>query len=909
LALSLRFLSLVLTFFLIFLHPSPSAAQTRRAFVAGIDSYKDKTIQKLTLATQDADDIARDLKEVGFDEKNIKLVKNSSSKSSFLSDFNKFVETIKEGDVVFFFFSGHGFGGRSADGLPENYLLFADVKSPTEFAATKGTDKKLAGAKAETAEVKIDYETIEIPQHGISEQEVLKRLQAKKPSVAIIVLDACRSLLTSKDKGIARTGTTFTFGGDAPAGFMILYSASHGQQSIEKFSDTDQRRNSLFTTVFRDYLVKPGLDLTHLAKRVQDKVSQLASSAGLEQDPEINDKIRGNDFYFIAPVGAERFELNDNACDFANDDMKDIRERPRRERLLRHLKYFAACSTAEEATQLLAVLAHGSTDATEKSLVVPTGRSINECDLLAASEQDAARPSELPGVRFERIDFAPAIAACTKAVDENPRVVRYLFNLARVYQRKAVLMSKSDPARRETERNAVFRYQDSVERGYVAAFNNLAIMYDNGEGVEADENEATRLLTKGAEQGHPMAMYNLAFRYRTGKGGLTRNFLTAQNLFVKAAEAGHVDAMVQAGLGLWTCRCTGGDFKPIRAVEYLQRAANAGSIEAKRYLGALYYLGGNAYEERDRVPDDNTQALLWWAQAAEGGDPIAQQDLAIMFEDGEGLASAQPQIAERYWRLAAYGGNVDAQVEFAERILSGRVLLKPENGPSEVVQLLKLAMTLGSSKAALRLAKIYRKGELNFAVRPEEAVKYAYRAIDLASRVGATNSTTTIHADHPLDEVSAGILLAEMAANGEAVNSRGEPLLTDDERERLERYYGRPDPDTKQVKVRSVKVWMVCGGFRNEFKTIWVWDWGREESPTEMQFRYYESQSTSCISPPVASGEKRGSKMTTARDTLKALWDAIRKDKSQTLAFADVVAAQAAAAKNSNSKSNSKSGR
>jgi hypothetical protein len=49
--------------------------------------------------------------------------------------------------------------------------------------------------------------------------------------------------------------------------------------------------------------------------------------------------------------------------------------------------------------------------------------------------------------------------------------------------------------------------------------------------------------------------------------------------------------------------------------------------------------------------------------------------------------------------------------------------------------------------------------------------------------------------------------------------------------------------------------------------------------------------------------------MTTARDTLKALWDAIRKDKSQTLAFADVVAAQAAAAKNSNSKSNSKSGR
>ena len=150
-------------------------------------------------------------------------------------------------------------------------------------------------------------------------------------------------------------------------------------------------------------------------------------------------------------------------------------------------------------------------------------------------------------------------------------------------------------------------------------------------------------------------------------------------------------------------------------------------------------------------------------------------------------------------------------------------------------------MTLGSSKAALRLAKIYRKGELNFAVRPEEAVKYAYRAIDLASQAGTATLATTIRSDHPLDEISAGILLAEMAANGEAVDSRGQPLLTQDERDRLERYYGRPDPETKQVKVRSLKVKMSCG-FREELKTIWVWDWGREESPTELQFRYYESQ-------------------------------------------------------------------
>ena len=252
--------------------------------------------------------------------------------------------------------------------------------------------------------------------------------------------------------------------------------------------------------------------MTHLAKRVQERVSQIASSRGQEQDPEINDRIRGADFFFIDPVGAERFGLDQNACEFAAADMKDIRARPRRELLDRHLKYFGDCPTAEEAKQLLEVLAHGSADTTTAAVSAVTGRTVNPCDQYAASEEDFARPTEVSGVRFDQINVARAIEACTKSVDDNPRIVRYLFNLARAYQRKAVLQSKTDPTRADAERDAVFRYQDAVDRGYVAAFNNLAIMYDAGEGVPADPEKATELFRKGADQGHPMAMYNLAYR-------------------------------------------------------------------------------------------------------------------------------------------------------------------------------------------------------------------------------------------------------------------------------------------------------------------------------------------------------------------------------------------------------------
>ncbi len=877
---------------------SPGEAQTRRAFVVGIKNYRDPGIQQLSLATQDAEGIASDLKQIGFDEKNVKLFTNPSSKDAFLSEFNKFVETVKEGDVVFFYFSGHGYGGRAADGQPQNFLLFGDVKSPLEFARSKATDAErktpqLLLARAESRELLIDYETIEVPARGISEKDILSRLQQKKPRIAIIVLDACRTLLLSQSKGIGRVaGTNIKLPEDAPQGFMLIYSASQGQAAIEKFGDSDPRQNSLFTSVFREYLLKPGLDLTHLAKRVQDKVSQLAQNLGRDQDPDFIDRIRNGDFYFIDPIGADRFTLNDNPCDFAAEDMREIRERPRRERLERHLRYFASCPTAREAGQLLDVLAHGVTTKAAVDDDQPGTQRLNDCDKYGASEEDSARPPEVPGVSFGQVDADKAIAACDTATTDNPRVVRFLFNLARAYQRKAQVLPDDDPRKRRMQVDAVIRYEDAVKRGYVAAFNNLALMYDKGEGVErADPAEATRLLQLGAKQGHAMAMYNLAFRYRAGQGGLTRDSTQAYELFAKAAEAGNVAAMVQVGFSLWIG--TGvRDPDPVRAIEWLRRAANAGSDEAKRYLGIVYLLGRRGASDDRTVQADPAQALLWFAQAAEEGDSDAQLFLAKMLEEGSGLTTQQPQLAERYWRLAAYNGNVDAQVEFAERILSSRVLLKPENGPGEVVQLLQQAMTLGSSRAALRLAKLYRTGEFGYAVRPEEAVKYAYRAIDLATQTSGTRTARASSFDNPLDEVAAGILLAEMAANGEAVNRDGQPLLTQEERDRLERYYGRPDPETKKVKVRSLKVWMSCGG-RTEAKYLWIWDWGREEPPTEQQFRYYEQQTPPCV-PYMDGVAGRDGRRASTRDTLKALWDAVRKDK--TVSFPDIVAAQAEAA-------------
>src|SRR2546430_2737588 len=49
-------------------------AETRRAFLVGIERYSDGFIQRLDRTVNDAKDLAKDLEEVGFDKKNIKVV-------------------------------------------------------------------------------------------------------------------------------------------------------------------------------------------------------------------------------------------------------------------------------------------------------------------------------------------------------------------------------------------------------------------------------------------------------------------------------------------------------------------------------------------------------------------------------------------------------------------------------------------------------------------------------------------------------------------------------------------------------------------------------------------------------------------------------------------------------------------
>src|SRR5277367_497359 len=103
-----------------------ASAQTRRAFLVGEQRYSDQDIPSLTRSDNDASDLAADLEQVGFDKKNITLATELRGKADFDKRFNTFLATVKEGDVVLFFYSGHGLGVEANN---TDYLLLSDIKS------------------------------------------------------------------------------------------------------------------------------------------------------------------------------------------------------------------------------------------------------------------------------------------------------------------------------------------------------------------------------------------------------------------------------------------------------------------------------------------------------------------------------------------------------------------------------------------------------------------------------------------------------------------------------------------------------------------------------------------------------------------------------------------------------------
>jgi TPR repeat protein len=143
--------------------------------------------------------------------------------------------------------------------------------------------------------------------------------------------------------------------------------------------------------------------------------------------------------------------------------------------------------------------------------------------------------------------------------------------------------------------------------------------------------EATGLLKKLADRGHPPSQYFLADCYANGIGTLRnrQDFDRAFPLFILAAKHNHPDAAYRAGTCLengWGCRR-----EAAKAVQFYRKAAVA------LHPGAMYRLGISELNGELGLSKRPKEGVKWLKRSAEHGTPEfphALHELALLHERG-----------------------------------------------------------------------------------------------------------------------------------------------------------------------------------------------------------------------------------------------------------------------------------
>jgi TPR repeat protein len=134
-------------------------------------------------------------------------------------------------------------------------------------------------------------------------------------------------------------------------------------------------------------------------------------------------------------------------------------------------------------------------------------------------------------------------------------------------------------------RLAALLFRKAAEQGHPVAQFNLALMHELGRGMAKDEQQAVFWYQKAANQGHPVAQTCLSSMYSEGRG-VAKNDQEAAYWFRKAADQGHPKA--QFNLGLMYELGSGVIKNDKQAIFWYQAAAEQGFTLAQWCLGSMY---------------------------------------------------------------------------------------------------------------------------------------------------------------------------------------------------------------------------------------------------------------------------------------------------------------------------------
>jgi TPR repeat protein len=201
------------------------------------------------------------------------------------------------------------------------------------------------------------------------------------------------------------------------------------------------------------------------------------------------------------------------------------------------------------------------------------------------------------------------------------------------------------------DQNEIIKLLELAKNGDIKAQYNLAICYQNGNGIEANYERAFKWLLSSAENENPEAQYNLAIFYMDGIG-VQKDEKEAFNWFLKSEKVSYyLDAHNKNGKEEF--------------VKYLKLAIANDSV-AQNYLGNCYQFGKG-------IGKNETKAFEWYLKSANtgfAGYAEGQFNLGYCYENAVGTGKNETKAFEWYLR-SAIAGNAKAQNRLGKCYVDG----------------------------------------------------------------------------------------------------------------------------------------------------------------------------------------------------------------------------------------------
>ncbi len=164
---------------------------------------------------------------------------------------------------------------------------------------------------------------------------------------------------------------------------------------------------------------------------------------------------------------------------------------------------------------------------------------------------------------------------------------------------------------------ALEMFEALAEEGRGEAQFFVGFLYDTSDDIAKDPAAAAIWYQMAADQGHPMALNNLAALYLDGRG-VSRDIDRAVALYQKAARGG--DPVAQTNLGQLYMNGRGVPRIPGEAIAWFRKATRQDHGPAMYFLGLMQLRGWG-------MPVDREEARNWFTKAAATGSEAAERAL------------------------------------------------------------------------------------------------------------------------------------------------------------------------------------------------------------------------------------------------------------------------------------------